>query len=596
MEPYLHMDRQGQGKHTLLQVVQLPQKNAQVIMKVTDLLCLSNHCNLTHIGDTENVESQGILPNTFRHIFSHINSTPTKRFLVRASYLEIYQEDIRDLLCNKDKNNASAVPHCEIREGPSGMYIKDLSSYFCANAEEILNLMEKGNKNRAVGRTNMNEHSSRSHAIFQITIEVSETWLDGKEHFKVGKLNLVDLAGSERQGKTGATGERFKEATKINLSLSALGNVISALVDGSSHIPYRDSKLTRLLQDSLGGNSRTIMIATVGPSNYNCEESLNTLRYASRAKNIKNKPHVNEDPKDAILRHYQEEILRLRSLLQVRQVKCPKSKTSTTETQCEQESSVIITANTEPQPHPAEKLLDNRTSTSSSVSLSDNETNIFNDDDTRIILSDERIMEIEELRKSEKNKRMIELAPLLAPFDIDPNGEFDEIMKQLDDRKDELMKDTETTKDKKDRYLKRLQRVTEKVQTAEEECSDLIQRIYWLEGKVLNNGKSLFQHTQDQEKQIEVQEKEMMEQEMREESLRKNLEEQQLTTKEMKDKLIEVRNDLSSKQDKLKKLISKIHRADEKKENSREEHHFQRTEMEIYTREMARSLIQLHFE
>jgi len=596
MEPYLHMDRQGQGKHTLLQVVQLPQKNAQVIMKVTDLLCLSNHCNLTHIGDTENVESQGILPNTFRHIFSHINSTPTKRFLVRASYLEIYQEDIRDLLCNKDKNNASAVPHCEIREGPSGMYIKDLSSYFCANAEEILNLMEKGNKNRAVGRTNMNEHSSRSHAIFQITIEVSETWLDGKEHFKVGKLNLVDLAGSERQGKTGATGERFKEATKINLSLSALGNVISALVDGSSHIPYRDSKLTRLLQDSLGGNSRTIMIATVGPSNYNCEESLNTLRYASRAKNIKNKPHVNEDPKDAILRHYQEEILRLRSLLQVRQVKCPKSKTSTTETQCEQESSVIITANTEPQPHPAQKLLDNRTSTSSSVSLSDNETNIFNDDDTRIILSDERIMEIEELRKSEKNKRMIELAPLLAPFDIDPNGEFDEIMKQLDDRKDELMKDTETTKDKKDRYLKRLQRVTEKVQTAEEECSDLIQRIYWLEGKVLNNGKSLFQHTQDQEKQIEVQEKEMMEQEMREESLRKNLEEQQLTTKEMKDKLIEVRNDLSSKQDKLKKLISKIHRADEKKENSREEHHFQRTEMEIYTREMARSLIQLHFE
>ena len=131
----------------------------------------------------------------------------------------------------------------------------------------------------------MNEHSSRSYAIFIITVECArpDPERNGEPHIRVGKLNLVDLAGSERQAKTGATGDRLKEATKINLSLSALGNVISALVDGkSAHIPYRDSKLTRLLQDSLGGNAKTVMVANIGPAAYNYEESLTTLRYANR--------------------------------------------------------------------------------------------------------------------------------------------------------------------------------------------------------------------------------------------------------------------------------------------------------------------------
>lgn len=133
----------------------------------------------------------------------------------------------------------------------------------------------------------------------------------------MGKLHLVDLAGSERQSKTGATGKRLKEATKINLSLSTLGNVISALVDGkSSHIPYRNSKLTRLLQDSLGGNSKTLMFANIGPAKYNYDETLSTLRYANRAKNIKNHAKINEDPKDALMRQYQKEIEELRKLLE----------------------------------------------------------------------------------------------------------------------------------------------------------------------------------------------------------------------------------------------------------------------------------------
>ena len=133
---------------------------------------------------------------------------------------------------------------------------------------------------------------------------------------KAGKLNLVDLAGSERQSKTQAEGQRLKEATKINLSLSALGNVIAALASGKKgHIPYRDSKLTRLLQSSLGGNTKTVMCANIGPADYNFDETMSTLRYANRAKNIKNKPKINEDPKDAMLREFQEEIARLRAKL-----------------------------------------------------------------------------------------------------------------------------------------------------------------------------------------------------------------------------------------------------------------------------------------
>ncbi|KAJ8687373.1 hypothetical protein QAD02_023167 [Eretmocerus hayati] len=257
-------------------------------------------------GSKTNDDRRGIIPRSFEQIFTHIGRSQNIQYLVRASYLEIYQEEIRDLL-HQDQNL-----RFELKEKPdTGVFVKDLSSAVCKNAAEIQQLMKMGNQNRTVGTTNMNEHSSRSHAIFMITIEMGDSC-----GIRVGRLNLVDLAGSERQSKTGAIGERLKEASKINLSLSALGNVISALVDGkTSHVPYRDSKLTRLLQDSLGGNSKTIMVANIGPANYNYDETLTTLRYASRAKSIKNKPRINEDPKDALLRQYQEEILRLKEQL-----------------------------------------------------------------------------------------------------------------------------------------------------------------------------------------------------------------------------------------------------------------------------------------
>ncbi|KAJ3332937.1 Kinesin-like protein kif3b [Blyttiomyces sp. JEL0837] len=265
-------------------------------------------------------QMRGIIPNAFNHIFGHIARSLHKQFLVRVSFLEIYNEEIRDLLVKQKGNKSTSL---ELKEHPeTGVYVKDLSTYVVKSVAEMEQLMTVGNNARSVGATLMNETSSRSHSIFTITIESSEAGggVNGEDRFLAGKLHLVDLAGSERQSKTGASGERLKEATKINLSLSALGNCISALVDGkSSHIPYRDSKLTRLLQDSLGGNAKTLMIATLSPASYNYDETLSTLRYANRAKNIKNKPKINEDPKDAMLREYQEEIKKLKEALEAKQ-------------------------------------------------------------------------------------------------------------------------------------------------------------------------------------------------------------------------------------------------------------------------------------
>ncbi|XP_068186921.1 kinesin-like protein KIF3B [Antennarius striatus] len=273
-------------------------------------------------GDRRDPERRGVIPNSFDHIFTHISRSQNQQYLVSTSYLEIYQNEIRDLL-SQDQSC-----RLQLREKPdTGVYVKGLSSFVTKSAQEIGDIMNVGNKNRSVGATNMNEHSSRSHAIFVIKVECSELGLDGENHIRVGKLNLVDLAGSERQKKTGAQGKRLKEATKINLSLSALGNVISALVDGkSSHIPYRDSKLTHLLQDSLGGNARTVMVANIGPASYNVEETLMTLQYSNRAKNIKNKPQINEDPKDALLRKVQKEIAELKAQLLKRSGKTKKSR------------------------------------------------------------------------------------------------------------------------------------------------------------------------------------------------------------------------------------------------------------------------------
>ncbi|XP_066903859.1 osmotic avoidance abnormal protein 3 isoform X2 [Halyomorpha halys] len=263
-------------------------------------------------GIPEPPTQRGIIPRSFEHIFEAISVTPDVKYLVLASYLEIYNEEIRDLLGPDIKKKL------DLKESADrGVYVQDLTWHAAGSVADCENLMSKGWANRSTGATLMNADSSRSHSIFSISIEMMTTGsgdLDGL--VRKGKLSLVDLAGSERQTKTGAMGDRLKEASKINLSLSALGNVISALVDGKAkHIPYRDSKLTRLLQDSLGGNTKTLMLACLSPADNNYDETLSTLRYANRAKNICNKPQINEDPKDAMLRKYQEEIEKLKSML-----------------------------------------------------------------------------------------------------------------------------------------------------------------------------------------------------------------------------------------------------------------------------------------
>ena len=269
--------------------------------------------SFTMQGPSTTIENlKGVTPNSFSHIFQFVKASKDIEFLIRCSYLELYNEEIKDLL-----SNAKPPPKCELKEDPQkGVYVKGLTDVVVESAEDLNNMLDRGLKARTVASTNMNAESSRSHSIFTIIVEMNtKDPVTGKDMLRVGKLNLVDLAGSERQKKTGATGSTQLEGIKINLSLSALGNVISALSEGSRHIPYRDSKLTRLLQDSLGGNTKTMMIAAISPADYNYEETMSTLRYASRAKHIKNKPKINEDPKDTMIREFKEEIERLRKML-----------------------------------------------------------------------------------------------------------------------------------------------------------------------------------------------------------------------------------------------------------------------------------------
>ena len=229
--------------------------------------------------------------------------------------MEIYNERVKDLLRKNSDHNL------KVREHPvSGPYVQNLSKHLVMDYNDILALMETGNNVRTTASTNMNDTSSRSHAIFTIKF-VNAGFCQGIPHETVSKIHLVDLAGSERADATGATGQRLKEGAHINKSLVTLGSVISALAEASKEkqqskfIPYRDSVLTWLLKDSLGGNSKTIMIATISPAEVNYSEILSTLRYANRAKNIINKPTVNEDANVKLIRDLRDEINRLKSMM-----------------------------------------------------------------------------------------------------------------------------------------------------------------------------------------------------------------------------------------------------------------------------------------
>nr|XP_025035810.1 chromosome-associated kinesin KIF4A isoform X2 [Pelodiscus sinensis] len=267
----------------------------------------------TYTADQEHEPIVGVIPRVIKLLFQEKEQRLEWEFTLKVSYLEIYNEDILDLL-SPSRERSSQI---SIREDPKeGIKIIGLTERDVACAQDTVLCLEQGNNSRTVASTAMNSQSSRSHAIFTISVEQRKK-SDKNNSFRC-KLHLVDLAGSERQKKTKAEGDRLKEGININRGLLCLGNVISALGDENKKggfVPYRDSKLTRLLQDSLGGNSHTLMIACVSPADSNLEETLNTLRYADRARKIKNKPIINIDPQAAELNHLKQQVQQLQVLL-----------------------------------------------------------------------------------------------------------------------------------------------------------------------------------------------------------------------------------------------------------------------------------------
>ncbi|XP_076874130.1 kinesin-like protein KIF13B isoform X2 [Brachyhypopomus gauderio] len=280
----------------------------------------------TMMGSTE---QPGLIPRLCSALFERCaqNHKEGESFAVEVSYMEIYNEKVRDLLDPKGCSQALRVREHKVL----GPYVDGLSRMAVTSYKDIELLMSEGNKSRTVAATNMNEESSRSHAVFNVVLtHTLRDLLTGTSGEKVSRLSLVDLAGSERAAKTGAAGERLKEGSNINRSLTTLGLVISALAEQgagrnrSKFVPYRDSVLTWLLKDSLGGNSRTAMVATVSPAADNYDETLSTLRYADRAKSIVNHAVVNEDRNARIVRELREEVEKLRQqLTQAESMKAP---------------------------------------------------------------------------------------------------------------------------------------------------------------------------------------------------------------------------------------------------------------------------------
>lgn len=243
----------------------------------------------------DDATGKGMVPRIVEQIFASIMSSPGNiEYTVRVSYMEIYMERIRDLLAPQNDN----LPIHE--EKGRGVYVKGLLEIYVSSVAEVYEVMRQGGRARATAATNMNQESSRSHSMFQIIVSQKNVETGSA---KAGVLFLVDLAGSEKVGKTGASGQTLEEAKKINKSLSALGMVINSLTDGkSTHVPYRDSKLTRILQESLGGNAKTTLIINCSPSSYNVEETLSTLRFGVRAKKIHNKAKINAELSPAELK------------------------------------------------------------------------------------------------------------------------------------------------------------------------------------------------------------------------------------------------------------------------------------------------------
>ncbi|XP_024369374.1 kinesin-like protein KIN-5A isoform X2 [Physcomitrium patens] len=260
----------------------------------------------------------GVIPRAIQQIFETLDKE-NQEYSVKVSYLELYNEELTDLLAPEEYSKVVIdekikKPLALMEDGRGGVLVRGLEEEIVTSANEIYTLLDRGSAKRQTAETLLNKQSSRSHSIFSITIHIKETTPEGEELMKCGKLNLVDLAGSENISRSGAKDNRAREAGEINKSLLTLGRVITSLVEHLGHVPYRDSKLTRLLRDSLGGKTKTCIIATVSPSVHCLDETLSTLDYAYRAKNIKNKPEVNQKTmKSALIKDLYGEIEKLKA-------------------------------------------------------------------------------------------------------------------------------------------------------------------------------------------------------------------------------------------------------------------------------------------
>ena len=256
-------------------------------------------------------DGAGIIPRVLHYLFEKLGSEDVESS-VKCSFIELYNEELRDLL-SADESTKLKIYDDGARKGT---LIQGMEESYIQSAQKGISLLRTGSYKRQVAATKCNELSSRSHTVFTVTVYLKRTTDSGEDYVSAGKLNLVDLAGSENIQRSGAENKRAAEAGLINKSLLTLGRVINALVDKSSHIPYRESKLTRLLQDSLGGRTKTCIIATISPAKSNLEETISTLDYAFRAKNIKNKPQINQTvSKKTLLKEFASEIEKLKGEL-----------------------------------------------------------------------------------------------------------------------------------------------------------------------------------------------------------------------------------------------------------------------------------------
>ena len=462
-------------------------------------------------GDRSIPELKGIIPNSFAHIFGAIaekckgQDSNNIQYVVYASFMEIYNEQIRDLLHNDQ------TKRLELKDNPDGgVYVKNLSKQPAESADELNRLMTIGNKHRSVGATNMNEHSSRSHAIFSITIECSENVSSDRPQIRQGKLNLVDLAGSERQSKTGASGERLKEAVNINLSLSTLSRVISALVDkNSNYIPYRESKLTRYLQDSLGGNSKTTMIANIGPADYNVDETLGTLRYANRAKNIKNQARINEDPKDTMLRAMVDEIAKLKKKLE------------------------------------------------EGGSLSDSEYEGMDDDSS----SEEEIYDeaTGQMIKKPKTKKKRSKSKNKKPKQKMTKEQIDAAQDQIEAEKRRLRVDNKLADEEKQKAVKILQEKEAKLKAAEKDQAELEAKLKRAQGRILGaQGENLIDKHTAQEKLLNEANLEVQRHQQNLQKTKASIEEKRIANIELEEEYKNLKEEAIGKGRKIKQILSHL--------------------------------------